>query len=182
VWEFDNAFAHCHRSPEGGITDTGYDVLQYLDQNKMIIDTANMNYPSMVQAYQFTKKPIMNSHTNILALHQHSRNVADDFLDLVDISSGLIGLSLTSQYMRNDVVASLDDYMAQIRYVKDRIGNDNVAIGTGYHSVYFSQLVTGMENLSSLTVLEKRVIDEFGYKFAGMFFWENAYRFLVETV
>jgi membrane dipeptidase len=90
VWEFDNIFAHCHRSSTGGITDIGYDVLQYLDQNKMIIDTANMNYQSMIETYQFTKKPIINSHTNVKALLNHSRNVTDDFLDLVARSDGVI--------------------------------------------------------------------------------------------
>ncbi|NOZ44157.1 MAG: hypothetical protein GXP45_03315 [bacterium] len=92
-----------------------------MDQNHMIIDTANMNYPSMIEAYQFTKKPIMNSHANVMALYQHSRNVTDDFLDLIKQSDGILGLSLTSHFMKAEGVATLDDYIAQIKYVRERV-------------------------------------------------------------
>lgn len=102
AWEFDNNFVHCHRSKEGGLTEAGLDMLSYMDQNKMIIDTANMNYQSMIETYQFTKKPIMNSHANVLALCEHSRNVTDEFLDLIDRSDGIIGLSLTSMFMKKE--------------------------------------------------------------------------------
>lgn len=76
----------------------------------------------------------------------------------------------------------MDDYIAQIKYVRERVGDSHVAFGSGYHSVYFKQLVAGMENISDMTKLEQRIVDEFGYKFASMFFWENAYRFLVNTI
>jgi len=94
----------------------------------MVIDTANMNYQSMIETYQFTKKPIMNSHTNVLALYQHSRNVTDDFLELIQRSEGMIGLSLTSNYMASpEQTATIDNYLAQIKYVKERVGDDHVA-------------------------------------------------------
>lgn len=185
VWEFDNRFAHCHRSVEGGLTELGLDVLQYLDQNKMIIDTANMNYPSMIETYQFTKKPIMNSHANVLWLYKHSRNVTDEFLDMIKQSEWIIGLSLSSNFMKDissGGVATIDDYIAQIKYVRARVWDSHIAFGSGYHSVYFKQLVAGMENISDMTKLEARIVEEFGYKFAEMFFWENAYRFLVQTI
>ncbi len=182
VWEFDNHLAHCHRSAEGGLTELGLDILQYMDQNKIIIDTANMNYPSMIETYQFTKKPIMNSHANVMGLYKHSRNVTDDFLDLINKSEWIIGLSLSSSFIRWDTVATIDDYIEQIKYVRARVWDSHIALGSGYHSVYFNQLVSGLENISDMTLLEERIVKEFGYKFAGMFFWENAYRFLVQTV
>jgi len=183
VWEFNNSVAHCHRSKKWGLTEFGLDTIDYLDKNKLIIDTANMNYESMIATYQFTKKPIINSHTNVLWLYNHSRNVTDEFLLLVRQSEGLIWLSLTSLYMTgNERPATLDDYIEQIRYVKDRVWDQHVAFGSGYHSLYFKQLVRGTENISSLLDLEKRVAEEFGYKFASLFFWENAYRLLMQTI
>jgi len=183
VWEFDNSFAHCHRSVQWWLTEKGKDVLDYLHEHKMIIDTANMNYQSMVETYQFTKKPILNSHTNVFALYGHSRNVADEFLELVRRTEGLIWLSLTSNYMVSlDQEATLETYMAQIKYVKERVGDDHVAFGSGYHGSYFKKLVSGLESVSWLQILEDKVVERFGYKFASKFFWENAYRFLVQTI
>jgi len=175
--EFNNHIATCHRSKEWGFTNFGLDILEYLDKNKMIIDTANMNYQSMTQAYQFTKKPIMNSHTNVLALYNHSRNVTDEFLELIQRSEWLIGLSITSEYMTgNQRAAVIDDYIAQIKYVRERVGDPHVAFGSGYHGIYFKQVVQWLENISFLNLLEQKIIEEFGNKFALNFFWENAYR------
>jgi len=108
--------------------------------------------------------------------------VTDEFLELINRSDGIIGLSLTSTFMKGEGFATIDDYIEQIKYVRERVGDSHVAFGSGYHSVYFKQLVAGMENISDMNLLEKKVVEAFGYKFAGMFFWENAYRFLVQTV
>jgi len=183
VWEFDNSISHCHRSAKWWLTEFGLDVIDYLDKNNLIIDTANMNYESMIASYQFTKKPIINSHTNVLSLYNHSRNVTDEFLLLVRQSEWLIWLSLTSLYITwNERPANLDDYIEQIKYVKERVWDQHVAFGSWYHSLYFKQVVRWTENISSLIDLEKRVVDEFWYKFASLFFWENAYRLLMQTI
>jgi len=182
VWEFDNDFAHCHRSSQWWLSEKWKDVLNFLDKSSMLIDTANMNYESMVETYQFTKKPIMNSHTNVFALYSHSRNVADNFLELINRSEWLIWLSLTSNYMVPlDQTATIENYLAQIKYVKDRVGDDHVAFGSGYHWSYFKKLVLGLENINTIKVLEDKVIEWFGYKFAYKFFWGNAYRFMTQS-
>lgn len=183
VWEFDNKLAHCHRSPEGGLTEFGIDVVEYMDKHNMIIDTANMNWESMSDVYKYTKKPIMNSHTNLKTLYNHSRNVTDEFLDLILQSDGLIGLSLESVCMSGtDNGASIDDYLDQIQYVIDRIWEDHVSLGSGYHGLYFQKIITWLETVDDITLLEEKTIERFGAKFATKFFWENTYRFLMQTL
>ncbi len=183
VREFNNKIANCHRASEWGLTEFGKEVLSFLDENKIIIDTANMNYQSMIESYKFTKKPIMNSHTNVKALYYQSRNVSDEFLGLVEKSEGLIGLNISSACMvPKEKDATIEDFLAQIKYVKEHVGDDHVAFGSGYHGLYFQKLVKGLEGISGLKTLEKKVIENFGYKFASKFFRENAYRFLQHTI
>jgi len=183
VREFNNKIANCHRSPQWWLTEFWKEILEYLDQNKIIIDTANMNHQSMIETYQFTRKPIMNSHTNVLALHQNSRNVTDEFLELIQKSEWLIWLSITSEYITwNEKIATIHDYIAQIKYVKERVGDDHIAFGSNYHGIYFKKVVQGLENISSLSSLEQEVVNNFWYKFATKFFRENAYRFIAQTL
>jgi microsomal dipeptidase-like Zn-dependent dipeptidase len=65
----------------------------------MIIDVANMNNQSMIETYRYSKRPIINSHTAVLSLHQDQRNVSDEFLDWINPTDGLIGLSLNADLM-----------------------------------------------------------------------------------
>lgn len=153
VYESDNALAHCYKSTEGGLTEVGKDIVQRMDKNKMIIDTANMNHQSMVDVYKYTKKPIMNSHTSV-------GNIKDEFLDIIAQSNGIIWL--------NNKEANIDEHIKQIQYIRDRIGDDNIASWSW--------------PVDKLASLEQKIIEVFWAKFAQRFFRENAYRFIMETL
>lgn len=183
VREFDNKLACCNRNPHWWISDFCKEIVVYMDQKRMIIDTANMNNQSMLDVYKYTKRPIMNSHTNIKALFDHSRNVTDEFLDYVARDEWIIGLSIQSDFIwRPDVIATIDEYMAQIQYVRDHVSDDQVAFGSGYHGIYHTRFVQWLENIEFLTLLEQKMIEKFWYKFTYKFFWENAYRFIIQTL
>ena len=183
VWEFDNKLANCNRTPNGWISEFSKDIISYMDQKRMIIDTANMNHDSMTDVYKYTKNPIMNSHTNIKTLYNHSRNVSDDFLELVARDEWIIGLSLQSDFIwRPETTATIDEYMDQIQYVRDHVSDDQIAFGSWYHGIYHTKIVKWLENIEYLTVLEEKMVERFGYKFTYKFFRENAYRFIMQTL
>jgi membrane dipeptidase len=50
----------------------------------MIVDTAHMNHQSMMDVVHYSTKPILNSHSNIRTLHDHTRNVEDEFIDALE--------------------------------------------------------------------------------------------------
>lgn len=184
VWEFDNKLAMSNKNPNGWwISDFCKDIVNYMDQKRMIIDTANMNNQSMLDIYKYTKNPIMNSHTNIKSLFDHSRNVTDEFLDYVARDEWIIGLSIQSDFIgAPDKIATIDQYMEQIQYVRDHVSDDQIAFGSGYHGIYHTKLVQWLENIEFLTLLEQKMTERFGYKFTYRFFWENAYRFVMQTL
>lgn len=181
VWEYDNAIAHSHRTTDNtGLTNFGKECILWMNTNHMLVDVAHMNHQSMIDVFQLSKKPLFNSHTNIKALFGHSRNVADDILELVGESGGLIGLSLESTTISGNLDAKIEDYLAQIKYVKDKIGDDHVAFGSGYHGLVYKKIITGYETIDKVQVLAQRIREEFGDKFASKFFWDNPYRLLIQ--
>gem|GEM_PF-1697734 len=133
-----------------------------METKKMIVDVANMNPQSMIETYRYAKRPLLNSHTNIMSLHQDNRNVTDEYLDRIDPSDGLIGLSLNSDMIVGpDAAATINQFMDQIEYVKNRIGDDQVALGSCYHSFLHPKMVQGLEHVSTLKLLEEKMIERF---------------------
>lgn len=128
----------------------------------MIIDVAHMNPQSMIETYRFAKRPLLNSHTNIMSLCQDNRNITDEFLDWIDPSDGLIGLSLNSDMIVGEnAMATIDKFMDQIEYVKNRIGEDQVALGSCYHSFLHPRMVQGLETIDTLKLLEAKMTERF---------------------
>jgi len=93
----------------------------------MMIDMAHMNVQSMRDTLSLSKKPVINSHSNVFSLFGHPRNVVDEILDMLPRNRGVLGLSFYSAFM-GDGVVSLDTYIAQVAYVIHRIGSDHVAL------------------------------------------------------
>jgi len=133
-----------------------------MESQNILIDVAHMNPQSMIEVYRFAKKPLLNSHTNIMSLHQDNRNVTDEYLDRIDPSDGLIGLSLNSDTIVGpNAHATMEQFMDQIAYVKNRIGDDQVALGSCYHSFSYPKMVKDLETVASLKTLEEKMIERF---------------------
>jgi membrane dipeptidase len=61
-----------------------------MNHQGMIIDTAHMNHQSMMDVVRCSKKPILNSHSNLKAFASHTRNVEDEFLDALAQNGGVL--------------------------------------------------------------------------------------------
>lgn len=83
VRNFDNQLAHCNLNQTDGLTELGKQTIHTMNELGMIVDTAHMNHASMMDTLRVSKKPILNSHSNLWTLNQHSRNVRDDFLTAI---------------------------------------------------------------------------------------------------
>ena len=123
IFEESNHLAQSYKNPnKEGLTDFGRDCIDFIEQHAMILDVAHMNHESMMQCYQYGKNHIINSHTNIHGLYQDSRNVLDEFLATIAHTEGVVGLSLSSELLNGPgMAANIDDYCAQIEYVRKLI-------------------------------------------------------------
>jgi len=176
-----NTLCSSYQNNEGWLTQLGKDIIAHMESKKIIVDVANMNPQSMIETYRFAKRPLLNSHTNIMSLHQDNRNVTDEYLDRINPSDGLIWLSLNSDMIVGEnAIANIDQFMDQIEYVKNRIGDDQVALGSCYHSFLHPKMVQGLETIDTLKILEEKMTERFWYKFTYRFFRENAYKFLTQ--
>ena len=76
TWNNDNKFGGGALG-KSGFTEFGKFAVNYLEKNKVLIDTAHMNRKSFWEFVDLTTKPIFNSHSNIFSLHKHKRNLND---------------------------------------------------------------------------------------------------------
>lgn len=89
----------------------------------------------MREILQQSKKPVLNSHSNVYTLHEHPRNIPDDILDLFPPNGGVVGVSVYAPFLSNDIEVSMDMYLEQIDYLINRIGEDHVGVGTDRHGI-----------------------------------------------
>ncbi len=178
VWNFNNALAHTHTSQTWWLTTLWKEAVWYMNELGMIIDTAHMNEQSMMDVLQYSQYPIINSHSNIQALFQHSRNVTDEFLDKLVKNNGVIWLSIYAPFISNAWNVSQEIFLEQINYVYNRIWTDHLALWTDFHGIQTNRTVSWINTISALNSLESLLNKEFQQSITEKFFSKNVLRVL----
>lgn len=174
VWNFSNALSGCN-TDDKWLTWLWYDVVEWANENRVLIDTAHMNHNAMMETLNASKKPIINSHSNLISFSNHPRNVTDIFIKKLANTWGLLWLSLCKNFIQTDKLeASIDVYCSQIQYVRDNWWDESIWFGSDYHGLMIDNIIPWCEHISKIDILYDAVTDRFGSLFAKKFFVENA--------
>lgn len=76
--------------------------------------------------------PVIATHSNARALAAHPRNLADAELRAIARSGGVVGVNFHSPFVVRGREATLDDVVAQVRYLARSMGKEHVAIGSDF--------------------------------------------------
>lgn len=169
-WNYDNKFAaSCMSRKDYGITGSGEEAIRICNEIGIVVDGAHASKNTIIQAAEASKKPILVSHTNAKAVHEHPRNLDDETIEAVIKKKGTIGITAIKPTLSND--ASISDMVKHASYIGDTFGWEYVSLGTDFLGI--AETPTGFENISRLADLSEMLGEH-----AEDVFWKNAYRVL----
>lgn len=106
----------------GGVSEFGYQVIDEMNRVGMMVDISHVSIKCMMQATEYSKSPVIASHSGVWELAKHSRNLNDDQLKAIAAANGvvqLVGLDSFVKYypekgpeisaLRDTVVAAAGD-------------------------------------------------------------------------
>jgi membrane dipeptidase len=76
------------------------------------------------------RQPVIATHSNARRLADHPRNLNDELLKQIADTGGVAGVNFHSPFVVRGRPASLDDVVAQIKYMVKVMGIDHVALGS----------------------------------------------------
>ncbi len=140
---------------KGGLTRLGKMVIKRAQQLGMIIDLAHLNKRSFSQAIKLIKPPFMVSHCGIKAIKKHPRNLSDKQLELIKEKEGVVGLAFAPNFYNTN---NLEELIATFKYLKKKIGPDNIAIGSDFDGIISEKLFINLEDVSKINNLRKGLL------------------------
>lgn len=143
VWSRDNAFGHgvpfrfpCSPDVGPGLTDAGRELVRRCNALGIVVDTSHLTAAGFHDVARITEAPLVASHSGAHAITPVSRNLADDQLDAIAASDGLVGIPFIVEFVRADGAPDadtpLDAIVAHVRHVADRIGVRHVGFGSDF--------------------------------------------------
>ncbi|WP_416414225.1 dipeptidase [Pantoea sp. App145] len=88
----------CH-DQDIGLTSFGREVIDEMNRVGMFVDVSHCSYRTSMEAMEYSKKPVIFSHSNPVAVTQHGRNISDEQIRACVNTGGLIGVNGIGEFL-----------------------------------------------------------------------------------
>jgi membrane dipeptidase len=110
-----------------GLSDLGRRVIDEMARVGMVLCLSHTGHRTARDALEYSKKPVIFSHSNPAALHQHPRNIPDDLMEACARTGGVVGINGVGKFLGDDS-ASPAAVVRHVDYAVSRIGVDHVGL------------------------------------------------------
>jgi membrane dipeptidase len=131
--------------PAEGLTGFGREVVRECERCGVIVDLAHINRRGFFDALAEATQPLMVSHTGVLGVHPHWRNVDDDQLRAVADRGGCVGVIFARRYLGS---ASIEAVVDHLLHIIDVAGDELPALGSDFDG--FVVPPEGLEDVAAL--------------------------------
>lgn len=114
-----------------GLTAFGRDVIDEMARVGMVVCCSHTGFKTTMDVMEYSSKPVILSHSNPRALHDHPRNVTDDAMRACARTGGVVGLNGIGIFLGNND-NSTNTFVRHVDYVVELLGPDHVALGIDY--------------------------------------------------
>ncbi len=150
TYNFQNwAGAGCQERNNSGLSKFGLQMVEKLNDTKMLIDCSHASMQTMADAIQASAVPIIVSHTGCLAIHENIRNTTDENLKLLADNGGVVGIDQIRPHITTLRAGALEHYLDHLEHAINVCGIDHVGIGSDRDHRFINLTPEYLEELRS---------------------------------
>ena len=138
-----------------GVTKYGKKFIEEMNRLGMIIDLSHLTPASFWDTIKYSKGPLVASHSNVKNICNHKRNLSDKQIKAIADRNGLIGINFCPEFIKSSNKVQIKDIVDHIKYLKDFVGIDHIALGTDYDGI--SETPENLDNISKIPDLVKEL-------------------------
>ncbi|MEP6863896.1 MAG: dipeptidase [Deltaproteobacteria bacterium] len=128
-----------------GLTAFGRDVVRECERCGVIVDLAHINKRGFMDAVELATVPPIVSHTGVLGVHEHWRNIDDEQIRAVADKGGCVGIIFARKFLGS---ASIDSVVDHLLHVIDVAGEDVPALGSDFDGFVVPPI--GLEDVAAM--------------------------------
>ncbi len=84
-----------------GVSDFGKQVIAEMNRLGMMVDVSHASDKSFFDVVEYSKAPIIASHSSVRAIARHNRNMTDEMIKKLAEKGGVIQICLLDEYIKN---------------------------------------------------------------------------------
>lgn len=131
LWKMPYGDGAFERSDQG-LTATGRLAIRAMNRERIVIDLSGMGPRSSLDAMAESEHPVIFSHSNARAVHDHPMNLGDEHLRACAELGGVVGVSAFPAYLSANSRPTLDDVLQHLDHIVSTAGIDHAALGLDF--------------------------------------------------
>ncbi|MGN1296016.1 MAG: membrane dipeptidase, partial [Bacilli bacterium] len=138
-----------------GLTPFGISVVRKMNELGMIIDVSHLSDKGFYDVINYSKDPIVASHSNARSVQGVVRNLTDDMILKLKENGGVMGINYCPIFVSSNQEDQIEDIVDHIVYIKNLAGIDVIALGSDFDGIGTPK---GMENASCILKLKEALL------------------------
>jgi membrane dipeptidase len=133
TWSRRTAFADgtWENGTRGGLSRLGRDAVREMNRLGMMVDVSHASDRTLWDVRETTEAPVVASHSNARALHEHPRNLTDEMIRAIAEGGGVVGAVAYPAFVGAGEV-TIADWADHIDHMVRLAGVDHVGIGADF--------------------------------------------------
>src|SRR5690606_9863687 len=117
----------CHERTDSGLSRFGVSLVEEMDRTGMLVDVSHTGFRTSMDVFEVASGPVIFSHSNPKAVHDHSRNITDEQIVACAASGGVIGVNGVGIFLSEEG-ASAEAIFRCIDYLSETVGSEFVGL------------------------------------------------------
>lgn len=159
TWNNSTNWATSAQDPQSaikGLSEFGRQVIRHMDSLGMIIDVSHTGIKTIDDILETTINPIVATHSGVRTLRNHYRNLTDQQIIKIPQRGGVIGVIFYPPFLTTASVATINDVIDHIDYIKNLVGVDYIALGSDFDGI--ERVVVGLEDVTKFPNLTEALL------------------------
>jgi membrane dipeptidase len=115
-----------------GLTPLGRTIIDEMERVGMVLCLSHAGRRTVADALEYSRNPVIFSHSNPVALESHPRNVPDELMLACARKGGVIGINGIGKFLGATEHNIVSQFVTHLRYAIGLVGPKHVGLGLDY--------------------------------------------------
>ena len=146
AYQLSNSFGGGLLDPTTPLSVAGKYMIDQMQEIGILVDCSHSSEQTTLDIIRRAKRPVVFSHSNVLALNDNIRNISDHEIQGIAETGGLIGVCPVNAYLQWSIkdapnaanpaffppLATISQYVDVMDYIRRLVGIDYIGIGSDF--------------------------------------------------